>query len=158
RQRHVKLVQLALLTGHEDDKAHQHRQDDQRVPHCRRQPRGNGDGLVRLAHGLYPRRADSYTSRKATPFSRASRAQSSYSGAKTSTPSRQPRLPRTSPQGVWTLTLSRCSFDRSIIVRRTPSVAVSEKRIASNSSRFSMGDRTLSSTPGRCFFIWIAIE
>ena len=45
----------------------------------------------------------SNTTRSGTPCSRATRAQSSYSGVTISKPSRQPRLAFTSPHGVGTV-------------------------------------------------------
>ncbi len=66
-----------------------------------------------------------YTSRKATPFSRPSRAQSSYSGTHTkSHSSRQPRFAFTGPLGIATESASRslCKkvVNASVSSRRRP--------------------------------------
>ncbi len=73
-------------------------------------------------------------SRSGTPRSRASRAQSSYSGVTIVNSGFCPCLTRTGPQGVWTVANSRASFDRAAVVRRMPNVAVSRNTIASNSA------------------------
>ena len=98
-----------------------------------------------------------YTSLSGTPFSRAARAQSSYSGVTISNPSRRPRFARTGPHGVYTVTPSRVNFDRCAVVRRTPNVPVSRNRIVSNTVSALSEASTLNSTPGRFFFIWIGV-
>ena len=77
--------------------------------------------------------------------------------AKRGWPSTQPILPATGPQGVGTSWAWRRSTLRCTGQRRRPSVDVSRKRTAWIGSSRASSQSTESFTPGRFFFIWMAV-
>src|SRR5207249_8698205 len=106
------------------------------------------------AQGWYAFTASAWTSFTERLFAAARRAQSSNSGtALTIRPSRRAILKRTAPIGVSTDTISRWRHSRSTSSWRNPIVVVSRKMMSASVDRRSGGAITVSSVPGRFFFI-----
>src|SRR5262249_21764660 len=112
----------------------------------------------RPAHDLSARNTASYTCFTGTPARSASRWQDSNSGADwIICPSSRPNFTCASPKAVFTVMNSRRSLRRSAVYRRMPNAVVSRNRSAANLSASASAQRTLNSTPGRLFFIWIGV-
>ena len=87
------------------------------------------------------------------------RRQDSNSGAKRGGPSPEPAdlaLDR-APRRVDRVRLPAQHRPRRAIQRRTPSVVVSLNRMSSMAAASAGRQRTVSFTPGRFFFIWMAV-
>lgn len=97
----------------------------------------------------------SYTSRRGTPYSSATRTASSYSGYTLSIPNPVQRLAATGPHGVSMEIIVLSRTVRSITAHRMPMVVVSSNTMRSILSLSSSSHITVRRQAGRLFFITI---